>query len=89
MPKNKEVPFAAMIVPWAWIIGNKNSWNEINRFTGKMWFIGGIAIMLTVFCQSIAFLYVDTILIFVIIVFPILFSYLKYGKSKQSEKELV
>lgn len=90
MPKNKEVPFAAMIIPWAWIIGNKNSWNEINRFTGKIWFVGGIAIVLTVFCQSIAFLYVDVILMIIMIGMPIIYSYLKCGKKKTHiKKEMV
>ncbi|MEP7094181.1 MAG: SdpI family protein [Flavobacterium sp.] len=67
-----------------WTLESKEVWKSTHTFSGKLWMLGGLIIVLSGFLLSNELIKYSLISMMVIIVFvPILFSYLKF---KQIEK---
>lgn len=82
MPKCKHNHTVGIKVVWA--LRNEENWNKTHRFAGKVWFCGGIAILLTMMLplENIAAGFAAILLLLALL--PILYSYLYYRKQLQS-----
>lgn len=81
LPVVKPNFFIGIRIPWT--LNNDNNWKLTHRFAGKLWLIGGIAIILySLFTNpenaSIFFLSVT----FVIVILPVLYSFRLYQNTK-------
>ena len=64
-----------------WAMSNEENWNATHRFVGKLWFFGGLAMMLGIFLPgqySISVLLPITLILAVV---PAVYSYLYYKKQ--------
>jgi uncharacterized membrane protein len=70
-----------------WTLNSDENWNATHRFGGKVWFLGGIATMLTAFMGS--FWLMMAILVAMCAI-PTVYSYVyycKYEKEKKNDNE--
>lgn len=78
-PKMKRNYTMGIRVPWT--VSNEENWVKTHRFGGKVWVIGGLAMIVSAFLPS-ALLPIFLIVFVVLIgVAPILYSYLYYRKQ--------
>lgn len=70
----------AVVMPWLYATINKDKSCSIqaNRFAAKIWVLGGIGLTLTVFFQSIAFLYVGGTIMITMFVVPVIYACVKF-----------
>ena len=64
-----------------WALNDEENWNATHRFAGKLWFFGGIAIMLGIFLPAKLGFIVMFPIVMIIAFIPMLFSYLYYKKQ--------
>lgn len=64
-----------------WTLESEENWNATHRFTGKLWVIGGLVIMLCVFLPNKISFFVMFLIIFILAIIPFIYSY-KYYKNK-------
>ena len=64
-----------------WTLNDEENWNATHRFAGKLWFIGGIVLMLGIFLPKDAALIFLLPVIFLMVAAPILYAYLYYKKQ--------
>ncbi len=64
-----------------WTLQNEENWNATHRFTGKIWLISGVLMLLSIFLPEKIFVYFLPILIIPVAVLPPVFSYLYYKKQ--------
>ena len=95
MPKlavsKEKMSVMSIVMPWLYATINKDKDCSIqtNRFAAKIWVLGGIGLTLTIFLQSIAFLYVGAVLIIAMFVIPTIYACVKfknYPKLQEVEK---
>ena len=81
MPKFKHNYFVG--IKTSWTLASEKVWYLTHRFTGKVWVLGGIVILLSVFLpvQAIAWIFIAIVIILVII--PLVASYYFYGKAEE------
>jgi uncharacterized membrane protein len=82
MPKVKQNYVAGIRLPWT--LQNEENWNKTNRLAGWLFTIGGIMIIIEAFTmQSIPLaMFIVTMIEFIlIIVIPIVYSYILYKKQ--------
>ena len=85
LPKFKPNYFAGIRTPWT--LADPNVWYLTHRFTGKVWFVGGILLMSVSFLSG-SMKTVLTLGIFILLIFiPLLYSYLAYQKEQKHKKE--
>lgn len=58
-----------------WTLENEENWNKTHRLCGKLWVIGGIIILLTVFLPETAIAFTVTAIIIALVIAPIAYSY--------------
>lgn len=80
LPKCKQNYTIGTRVKWA--LENEENWNATHRFSGKVWVVGGVLIMVCSFFPEKISLYVFMALIIVLSIFPAGYSYY-YFKIKQ------
>lgn len=80
LPKCKQNYTIGTRVKWA--LENEENWNATHRFSGKVWVVGGVLIMVCSFFPEEISLYVFMALIIVLSIFPAGYSYY-YFKIKQ------
>ncbi len=68
-----------------WTLTNEVNWNKTHRFSGKLWILCGIVILISTFLpiNSILFIFISTLSA---VVLPLAYSYNIYRKQKKSEK---
>lgn len=79
MPKCKRNSTIGIKVSWT--LHNDENWNKTHRFTGKVWVFGGILILISLFFEIEAVLYALCAVTFVMVVLPLIYSYMYYRKQ--------
>ena len=72
--------FVGIRTPWT--LGNEEVWNKTHRLGGKMFVIGGLAMMITGFVPVALRFPLLIIIVAMISVVPIIYSYILYRKTK-------
>lgn len=77
MPKCKQNYTVGIKLPWT--LHDEDNWNKTHRFSGFIWVVGGIIILLNAFL-NISF-YITLISIIMLVIFPFIYSYTLYKKQ--------
>ena len=80
LPKCKQNYTVGIKVPWT--LENEENWNATHRFGGKVWVIGGVLLMLCAFLPKAVMYYVFIMLITLLGIIPVIYSYVYYRKRK-------
>lgn len=67
-----------------WTLNNEENWNKTHRFGGKVWVVGGIILLLSIFLPLKAVVWIVVCVISTMVIIPIVYSYRIY---KQHQKE--
>lgn len=85
LPKCKMNSTIGIKVPWAY--SSDENWNATHRFGGRLWFIGGLGIILTAFLGDMGMVLMLIIMVALCIV-PTVYSY-RYYKLQQARGDVV
>ena len=66
----------------SWTLANEQVWYETHRFAGKVWVIGGLLVAFIAFLPTVWKMIAFFTVIFLMVIIPIVFSYIRY-KNKQ------
>lgn len=89
-PSKEKMSPIAIAMPWLYATINKDKSCSLqaNRFAAKIWVIGGVCLALTVFFQSVAFLYADAAIMILIFTIPTICALVKFkNEPKWQEVE--
>lgn len=81
MPKFKHNYFCG--IKTCYTIASEEVWFMTHRFAGKLWFVGGFSMILTVFLPTKAVMIAFLIIVVILTIVPILYSYLVYRRLEQ------
>lgn len=84
LPKCKQNHTIGIKVKWA--LQDEENWNQTHRFCGKVWVVGGVLLMLSVFLPEPVIPYALLIILTILVVSSILYSYLFYKKHLKEGK---
>lgn len=87
MPKTRLNSTIGIKVPWAYT--SEANWNATHRFGGKVWVIGGIAMIFGGFLPENWAVSVMLLSILILTVIPVLYSYLYYRKQTANGETLI
>lgn len=79
MPKCRQNSTIGVKVTWA--LRNEENWNKTHRFTGKLWFIGGLLLLATLLIPVENLMYILFPLILCMAFAPMIYSYIYYRKQ--------
>ena len=79
MPKCTHNYTIGIKIPWT--LNSEENWNATHRFAGKVWFIGGFLMMLCGFLPGIWMAVGVCVLVLILVVIPIVFSWRFYKKE--------
>lgn len=79
MPKCKQNHTIGVKVTWT--LNNEENWNKTHRFTGRLWVLGGVLFLATMFIPMNNFIYVFLIITFLLAFAPMIYSYAYYKKQ--------
>lgn len=65
-----------------WTLGSEENWNKTHRFAGKLWVLGGMAMLLMAFLPGKWTVVVLLGVILVMVAIPVIYSYSIYKKQK-------
>ena len=82
LPKCERTYTMGIKLPWT--LNSDENWNATHRFGGKVWFIGGIATMLTAFWGSFWLMMTIPVAMCAI---PTVYSYVYYCKHEKEKKD--
>ena len=83
LPKCKQNYTIGIKLPWT--LHNEENWNKTHRFAGKMWVIGGLVLMASIFLpKSLVVIRIPLVIILLAIV-PIIYSYAFYRNQLKNE----
>lgn len=77
LPKCKPNYSVGIKIPWT--LNNEENWNMTHRFAGKVWVIGGLAIILTSLFKNVILFFIEVLIMTII---PVVYSYLYQKKQK-------
>lgn len=80
LPKTRLNATLGIKMPWT--LANEQNWNRTHRFGGKVWVIGGVLMLFTGFLPTAAFTAVLVGLMLLMIIAPMLYSYMDYRSQK-------
>lgn len=83
MPKFKHNYFCG--IKTCYTIANETVWFMTHRFAGKLWFVGGFCMILTVFLPTNAIMIAFLIIVVILTITPILYSYLVFRRLEQKK----
>jgi len=69
-----------------WTLRNEENWNKTHRFAGRLWVVGGLFTLATLFIPFDFFVYVFFPLVFVMAFGPMIYSYVYYKKQLKEGK---
>ncbi|MCH5188446.1 MAG: SdpI family protein [Oscillospiraceae bacterium] len=78
LPKCKQN--YTMGIKVAWTLENEENWNATHRFGGRVWVIGGVLLMLCAFLPNTVMYYVFIVLISLLGIIPVIYSYVYYRR---------
>lgn len=81
MPKFKHNYFIG--IRTCYTLANEDVWFMTHRFAGKLWFLGGFGIILTVFLPTNVIWIAFIIITAIIIIAPVLYSYFVYQRMNK------
>lgn len=73
---------ATLGIKMRWTLANEQNWNRTHRFGGKVWVIGGVLMLFTGFLPTAAFTAALVGLMLLMIIAPMLYSYMDYRSQK-------
>ena len=79
MPKCRQNATIGVKVKWA--LENEENWNATHRFAGKVWFVGGLLMLISVFLPESIMIWAMLPAILVIAVLPAVYSFLYHKKQ--------
>ena len=79
MPKCKQNHTIGIKVVWA--LRNEENWNKTHRFSGRLWVLGGVLLLVTMFVPMENFIYAFLTIILLLAFLPIIYSYVYYKKQ--------
>ena len=82
LPKCKQNSTLGIKVKWT--LENEKNWNATHRFSGKLWFIGGLMILLSVLLPNETALNAMIVIILLLSFIPMGYSYAYYRKQLKS-----
>jgi len=85
MPKFKHNYFVG--IRTSWTLADEDVWFQTHRLGGKIWVAGGIIIILAVFLPNILKFIVLGTVFAVIVIVPIVYSYVKFREKRESGEE--
>lgn len=77
LPKSKQSYTTGIKLPWT--LASEENWNKTHRVAGKLWVVGGFAMMIYTFFELPLFIFIGVI--FVIVFVPAIYSYGLYKKG--------
>lgn len=80
MPKTRPNATIGIRIPWVYT--SRNNWNATHRFAGKCWMIGGLLMVLVAFLPTDFSEELMLMILLVLIVVPVGFSYVYYLRQK-------
>lgn len=80
MPKIKPNYFMGIKTPWT--IANDTVWFKTHRLAGKLWFIGGLVMALSVFLPEYFNVAIFIAITIILAIIPMFYSYLIYKKQE-------
>ena len=83
MPKSRQSYTVGIRLPWT--LDNEENWNKTHRFSGFIWVLGGLAIIINTFIGS---LYIMLAVIALMVILPIIYSYLLYRRQSAKKEDL-
>ena len=81
LPKVKQNRTLGIKIPWT--LNNEENWNKTHRLGGKVWFCGGIMILLSLFLPIKVMLPTMVVLLAVIFIVPVVYSYCIYRQDQK------
>ena len=69
-----------------WTLNNEENWNATHRISGKIWVIGGLCTIVCLFLPIEIVPYLLLPIFLMMIIIPILYSYIYYRKQRKSGK---
>ena len=83
LPKVKQNWVIGIKIPWT--LKDEENWNKTHRLSGKIWVVGGFAVLLGTFIDGkSAYTFMIAALLVMVLV-PTIYSYVLYKKSKKVE----
>lgn len=80
IPKFKQNHTIGIKIPWT--LNDEENWNATHRFTGKVWMVGGFAILFTAFLPK-SFIFIAFFLCLIpLVAAPFIYSYRFYKRHK-------
>lgn len=79
MPKCKQNSTIGVRVTWT--LHNEENWNKTHRFAGRLWFFCGMLLLLTIFLPTEKYAAIYFILILLMALAPMIYSYVYYRKQ--------
>ena len=89
LPKVKPNYTIGIKVPWA--LHDEANWTATHRFSGKVWVTGGLAMLLLCFFPAELFIIPTVLVILVLAIVPVLYSWLyfkKHGAPSKTEAQI-
>lgn len=80
LPKCKMNATMGIKIPWTY--SSEENWNATHRFGGRVWFVGGLAMMLCGLVPGEMAIIIMLIVIFILVFIPVIYSYRYYCKQK-------
>lgn len=82
LPKVKQN--STLGIKMSWTLNNEENWNKTHRFAGKVWVVGGIAILLCMFLPLAVMVWAVLSITIVMVILPVAYS---YGVFRQHQKQ--
>ncbi len=82
MPKSRQSYTVGIRLPWT--LDNEENWNKTHRFGGFVWVLGGLAVIVNTFIGSF---YIMLAAIVLMVVLPVIYSYLLYRRQTINKEE--
>lgn len=84
MPKVKHNYTFGIKTPWT--LASENVWNKTHRMSGPVWVVGGLLTAACGFMEGTAAAIAMTVVLAVMVIIPMAYSYLAFQKEKESMK---
>lgn len=81
LPKVKQNRTLGIKVSWA--LNNEENWNKTHRLGGKIWVVGGLIMLFSIFLPLTAMVWVMVCVISAMAIIPIVYSYYIYKQHKK------
>lgn len=67
----------------SWTLNNEENWNKTHRFAGKVWVVGGLIMLFSIFLPLTAMIWVTVCMIITMILIPMIYSYSIYMQHQK------